>query len=65
MLVISTIHDLQTGTSKLRRRPKHNQLNSKITRAVFGNEVRSLALLAGSTMQITLGAYAINHSGPH
>ena len=47
VLVMSTIHDLQTGTTKLRRRPKENQLNSKITRAVFGPEVISLAILAG------------------
>ena len=40
VLVMSTIHDLQTGTTRLRRRPKENQLNAKITRAVFGDEVR-------------------------
>lgn len=42
VLVMSTIHDLQTGTSRLRRRPKENQLNSKITRAIFGDDVRKL-----------------------
>ena len=40
VLVMSTIHDLQTGTPRLRRRPRENQLRSKITRTVFGDEVR-------------------------
>ena len=40
VLVMTTMHDLQTGTPRLRRRPRENQLNSKITRAVFGDEVR-------------------------
>lgn len=42
VLVMSTIHDLQTGTSRLRQRPEENQLNSKITRAIFGDDVRKL-----------------------
>ena len=39
VLIMSTIHDLQTGTTRLRRRPKKTSLNSKIPRAVFGDDV--------------------------
>ena len=41
VLIMSTIHDLKTGTTRLRRRPKENRLNAKITRSPFGNEVSS------------------------
>ena len=42
VLIMSTIHDLKTGTTRLRRRPKENRLNAKITRAPFGDNVRML-----------------------
>ena len=42
VLVMSTIHNLQTGTARLRRRPKENRLNAKLARAAFGDEVRKL-----------------------
>ena len=41
VLVMSTIHDLQTGTTRLRRRPKETSLNSKISRVPFDGEVSS------------------------
>ena len=44
VLVMSTIHDLQTGTTRLRRRPKETSVNAKIMRPVFGDEVCSIAV---------------------
>lgn len=39
--VMSTIHNLQTGTTRLRRRPKETSGNA-ISRAAFGDDVRKL-----------------------
>ena len=64
VFVMSTIYDLQTGTSKLRWCPKDNKLNSKIIRAVFETEVRTLTILFDIISLINSGIQTTNHSGP-
>ena len=41
VLVMSTIYDLQTGTTRLRSHPKETGLNTKISRAAFDGEVNT------------------------